>query len=86
MVPKGVELPVGDPRKYKDRVVVQGNSIVDQDWTAAVFQDFGSSLASMGAAELTDSIPASVPTICNKPTPHRRTCRRRFRDMKHGST
>ena len=50
MVEKGSELPKDDPRrKYKYRVVFQGNNVIDQNWETAIFQDLGSSPASMEA-------------------------------------
>ena len=56
MVEKGFELPVGDPRrKYKYRVVFQGNNVVDQHWETAIFQDLGSSPASMEAGKMADA-------------------------------
>ena len=56
MVLKGSELPEDHPlQKYKYRVVFQGNNVVDQDWAAAIFQDLGSSPASMEAAKMTDA-------------------------------
>ena len=40
MVLKGAELEKGDPnRKYKYRVVFQGNNVVDENWETALFQD-----------------------------------------------
>ena len=55
MVLKGSELPKNDPnRKYKYRVVFQGNNVVDQDWSAAKLQDLGSTPASMELSKLTD--------------------------------
>ena len=51
-VEKGSELPVGDSRrKYKYRVVFQGNRVITQNWEAALFQDMGSSPASMEAGK-----------------------------------
>ena len=50
-VEKGSELPEGDAnRKYKYRVVFQGNKVYDQNWEAAIFQDLGSAPATMEAA------------------------------------
>ena len=41
-VEKGSELPIDDEgRKYKYRVVFQGNRVVDQYWEKALFQDLG---------------------------------------------
>ncbi len=40
-VEKGSELPIGDPAtKFKGRVVFQGNSVGDENWEAAMFQEF----------------------------------------------
>eukprot|EP00972_Heterocapsa_arctica_P062250 9176967-Heterocapsa_arctica.AAC.1 len=37
------ELPAGHPkRKFKGRVVFQGNRVTNQNWEAAIFQDLGS--------------------------------------------
>ena len=56
MVEKGSELLENDPlRKYKYRVVFQGNRVIDQDWQAAIFQDLGSSPAGMEASKATDA-------------------------------
>ena len=56
MVLKGSELPESDPRrKYKHRVVFQGNNVVNQNWEAALFQDLGSSPASMEAGKAADA-------------------------------
>ena len=51
-VEKGFELPVGDPnRKYKGRVVFQGNNVKDQNWQAALFNEMSSAPASMEASK-----------------------------------
>ena len=56
MVEKGSELLKGDPRRrYKYRVVFQGNNVVDQHWETAIFQDLGSSPASMEAGKMADA-------------------------------
>ena len=40
---KGSELKDGDPnKKYKGRVVFQGNNVHDQDWNVAIFQELSS--------------------------------------------
>ena len=53
---KNAELKEGDPnRKYKYRVVFQGNRVVNQNWEAAVFQDLGSSPATMEASRAADA-------------------------------
>ena len=55
MVEKGAELPKNDPRrKFKYRVVFQGNRVVTQNWETALFQDMGSSPASMEAGKYVD--------------------------------
>ena len=52
-VEKGSELPDGDPRKkYKYRVVFQGNRVVDQNMDEAQFADLGSAPATTEAARL----------------------------------
>ena len=50
-VEKNHELPAGDPRrKYKYRVVFQGNRVVNQSWADATFLDMGSAPALLDAA------------------------------------
>ena len=52
---KNSELPEGHPnRKYKGRAVFQGNQVRDEDNYQALFQDLGSSPASMAAGKLVD--------------------------------
>ena len=52
-VEKGSELPDGDERKkYKYRVVFQGNRVVDQNMDEAQFQDLGSAPATVEASRL----------------------------------
>ena len=41
-------------RKFKGRVVFQGNQVYDQDHNYAIFQDLGSSLATLQAAKVVD--------------------------------
>ena len=54
-VEKGSELPDNDPnKKYKYRVVFQGNRVVNQDWEAATFEDLGSSPATMESSRACD--------------------------------
>jgi hypothetical protein len=56
MVEKNHELDIKDPsRKMKYRVVFQGNNVVTQNWEAALFQDLGSSPASMEAGKAVDA-------------------------------
>lgn len=55
-VEKGAELPAGDPgRKFKGRVVFQGNLVKDEAWQTALFQDLSSSPATMCAAKGADA-------------------------------
>ena len=52
---KGSELPNTDERKkFKYRVVFGGDNAIDQSWEAAVFQNLGSSPASMSAGKFLD--------------------------------
>ena len=56
-VEKGSELPEGHPgRKFKGRVVFQGNNVKDENWNVAMFQDLSSSPATMSAAKFADAI------------------------------
>ena len=41
-------------RKYKYRVVFQGNRVVNQDYEAAVFEDLGSSPATLESSRACD--------------------------------
>ena len=55
VVEKNPDLPEGDPRRvFKGRVVFQGNSVVNQHWEAAMFQDFGNTLATMESSRIAD--------------------------------
>ena len=52
---KSSELPKGDPRrKFKYRVVFQGNNVATQNWEVAVFQDLGSNPATMQSGKAAD--------------------------------
>jgi len=54
-VEKGSELPKGTPgRNYKGRVVFQGNNVRDEDNLGALFNDLGSSPATMAAGRFVD--------------------------------
>ena len=54
-VEKGSELPIGNPgRKFKGRAVFQGNNVRDQNFDWAVFQELGSSPASLTASKIAD--------------------------------
>ena len=55
-VEKNSELAPDNPkRKYKGRVVFQGNRVTNQNWEAAIFQDLGSSPATMDAGRAADA-------------------------------
>ncbi len=63
---KGSELPLGDKgRKYKGRTVFQGNRVWDENWEVAMFQELGSSPASMEASKIADLI-GLLPGYCIK--------------------
>ena len=52
---KNSELPDNDPlRKFKGRVVFQGNRVVNQSWETALFNDMGSSPATMEGSRAAD--------------------------------
>merc|ERR1711978_280494 len=54
-VEKNSDLPIGDPlRKWKTRVVYQGNAVRDEHWEFAVFQELSSSPAAMEAGKCAD--------------------------------
>ena len=54
-VEKNSELPIDNKsRKFKGRVVFQGNRVVNQNWNVAVFQDMGNSPATMDASRACD--------------------------------
>ena len=56
VVEENSDLPPGDPRrKYKGRVVFQGNNVKNQNWEAAVFADLGSAPSSMEAGRVVDA-------------------------------
>lgn len=53
---KNAELAKDDPkRKYKGRVVFLGNRVQDENWAQALFQDLGSSPATMEAGKTVDA-------------------------------
>ena len=59
-VEKNRELKPDDPaRKYKARVVFQGNQVRNQDWDIALFQDLGSNPATMEASRAADCYGAA---------------------------
>ena len=52
---KTSELAPNDPRrKFKGRVVFQGNQVKDQNWNTAMFQELSSCPAAMEAAKAAD--------------------------------
>ena len=52
---KNSEQPEGHPsRKYKGRVVFQGNRVVSQNWQRAIFEDLGNAPATMDASRAAD--------------------------------
>ena len=54
-VEKNPHLAADDPRrKYKARVVLQGNRVMSQDREAAMFQDLGNAPATMEASRSID--------------------------------
>jgi len=54
-VEKGSELPKGDPnRKFKGRVVFQGNNVKDEESMQALFNDLGSSPSTIAAGHFAD--------------------------------
>ncbi len=54
-VEKNAELPESDPsRKFKGRVVFQGNNVRDHNWEVALFQELGSCPATLEAAKVAD--------------------------------
>ena len=56
IVEKNAELEVGNKnRKYKGRVVFQGNQVKDQNYEVAMFQDLGASPATMPASKAGDA-------------------------------
>ena len=56
VVEKNSDLPAGDARrKFKDKVVSQGNDVKNQNWENAMFADLGSSPSSMEAGRIVDA-------------------------------
>jgi hypothetical protein len=54
-VEKNSELPDGHPnKKFKGRVVFQGNDVKDENWDVALFQELSSCPATMEAAKAAD--------------------------------
>ena len=66
-VEKGSELAKNDPRrKYKYRVVFQGNNVTTQSWEIAIFQDLGSSPACMEAGKAADCYGSFPDNACEQ--------------------
>jgi hypothetical protein len=77
VVEKNHELPESDPaRKYKGRAVLQGNNVRDEDGNWAIFQELGSSPATMEAARCADAYGMCPDTMSNSATRSRPTRRR----------
>ena len=69
VVEKNAELADGHPlRKFKARVVLQGNNVKDELSYEALFQDLGSAPASMSAAKFAD-FHAAQASVAKCPTP-----------------
>ena len=47
-------LPLHPKRKFKGRVVFQGNRVTNQNWEAAIYQDLGSCPATLEASKAAD--------------------------------
>ena len=68
---KGSELEDGDPgKKFKGRAVFQGDRVVNQNWEIALFQDLGSSPATLEASRACDAfgcVPGHKTEIADAP-------------------
>ena len=64
-VEKGSEL-APDLRKYKGRVVFLGSQVKNQNWEAAMFQDLGSSPATMEAGKAADIVGCMPGNNCQQ--------------------
>ena len=61
MVIKGDEFPEGDPRRrWKYRVVFQGNQVKDQDWQVALFQAMATAPATLEASRIANLYACST--------------------------
>eukprot|EP00975_Prorocentrum_lima_P012133 2574693-Prorocentrum_lima.AAC.1 len=55
LVEKNSELEPNNPlRKYKGRVVFQGNNVRDENWDVAMFRELSSSPPTMAACKAAD--------------------------------
>ena len=56
MVIKGDEFPEGDPRRrWKYRIVFQGNNVKNQDWQVALFEQMSSAPATLEASRCAEA-------------------------------
>ena len=70
---KNSEQPLGHPsRKYKGRVVLQGNRVVSQNWQRAIFEDLGNAPATMDASRAVTAMGVRPATPWKWPTRSRR--------------
>ena len=85
MVEKNYEFALDEPkRKFEYRVVVQGNQVHTQNLEVAMFQDLGSSPASMEAEKAVQAFGFFRGMTLSKLTLSRPTFRRSPREPKHG--
>jgi hypothetical protein len=67
LVEKGSELPKGHPeRKYKGRVVFQGNNVRDQGGEYALFEELSSAPATMEAGKAVDAYGLVEGNLCQQ--------------------
>lgn len=67
LVEKGSELPKGHPeRKFKGRVVFQGNNVRDQAGDYALFEELSSAPATMEAGKAVDAYGAVEGNVCQQ--------------------
>ena len=60
-------MPDGDKsKKFKYRLVFQGNQVVTQNWEVALFQDLGSSPATMEAGKYVDAYGCAPGHSCEQ--------------------
>jgi hypothetical protein len=66
-VEKNAELPLGDPnRKFKGRVVFQGNNVKDEDNNWAIFSELSSAPATMQAGKAIDAFGCLAGHCCQQ--------------------
>ena len=77
VVEKNSELDEGDPaRVFKGRTVFLGDQVHDQNWESAVFQDIGSSPATIEASRVADCYGLALGMISPRPMGNKLTFRR----------